>query len=429
MRFLSEIAVLTDIYSRSPEIIECAPSAIVIETRNNYGFDPRRTKYFLDDRGQVTRKSPPYMGMNVYLVLRAGNALYLIGSDDEGLEPGRAATSTILRWRLAPDETPQGEPALIEEIEKRPIPLIKTADARADGVLLRSDRTAFRLRGDRWSVFPNKAAGDFLYNSGRWDLDGMTPPTFYHPRYIMRRHRFSLALPDESGRGGRNRAELFARSQRIAAPGGGHAGSGVYLGLNPDTEFFPLPMPSCERIRESGNTPCDEDRGNVDNWIGPIQPKAGKLWFATTFYAGEGSTGIGGVGYFDPTLREYRIDYPRELARRSASALLVEDPNNIWIGSKTRPEGADAPMGLVHFDSTRKTARVHPVPAHIRVIRRSGDKLILGTSDGVVTLSREGAREWIRFDPRPDGGYRLVREPSPRANGRRQGADGGEGEP
>ena len=38
-----------------------------------------------------------------------------------------------------------------------------------------------------------------------------------------------------------------------------------------------------------------------------IETEGDRLWFGTTYYAGEGQTGVGGFGYFDAVAGAFRL--------------------------------------------------------------------------------------------------------------------------
>ena len=71
--------------------------------------------------------------------------------------------------------------------------------------------------------------------------------------------------------------------------------------------------------------------------IGPYQIVGERFWFGKTFYDGEGMTGVGGFGYFDPEERKYVVFFLPEIAPWSASALLVEE-KDVWLGLVGHPE-------------------------------------------------------------------------------------------
>ncbi len=62
------------------------------------------------------------------------------------------------------------------------------------------------------------------------------------------------------------------------------------------------------------------DNTEFDERIGPWQIEDGKLWFGKTFYDGEGMTGVGGFGYFDPADRKFHLFALPQIADWSIAA-------------------------------------------------------------------------------------------------------------
>jgi hypothetical protein len=52
----------------------------------------------------------------------------------------------------------------------------------------------------------------------------------------------------------------------------------------------------------------------IDESIGPWQRQDGRIWFGKAFYDGEGSTGVGGFGYFDEKEKKLQLFNPPEIA-------------------------------------------------------------------------------------------------------------------
>lgn len=140
------------------------------------------------------------------------------------------------------------------------------------------------------------------------------------------------------------------------------------------------------------------------NDIGPAAFDRDKLWFANTFYDGEGTSGVGAIGTFHVATRKYEMRYLPEIARWSGSALL-HDGDDLWIGLSRRPEGATYGGGLLRYNTQTGAVRTYPVTDLISFIDRVQDALYLGTSHGVYML-REDKLTQLRFEP--DADSRLV---------------------
>ena len=184
----------------------------------------------------------------------------------------------------------------------------------------------------------------------------------------------------------------------------GDAGARDYPLETSNWEAFRRARP--ERVAQGyrpGSTFVDE--------IGPYQVVDGRLWFGKTFYDGEGHTGIGGLGWFDPAERAYTLVHPPEIADFSVSALLVE-PDAVWMGLKMRGEWGDDGGGLARWDRTSRAVRRWPEAGFVVAVARDGERMLLGLGDGAAILENGQVRRYY-FDPTLDGEW-VVRE-SPKA--------------
>jgi hypothetical protein len=117
--------------------------------------------------------------------------------------------------------------------------------------------------------------------------------------------------------------------------------------------------------------------------IGPRQIVDDTLWYAKTFYDGEGMTGVGGFGSFDTQTREYRTYSPEDIKRWSATAMLVE-PEAIWLGLAHRGEYGDSGGGVLRFNrATQKVTRL-VLQETVSAIARAGDRLVVATAFGAA---------------------------------------------
>lgn len=139
-----------------------------------------------------------------------------------------------------------------------------------------------------------------------------------------------------------------------------------------------------------------EDSTRIDETVGPYQEDADGLWFGKTFYDGEGTSGVGGIGSVN-TAGVYQMIRIPELFDWSVSGLLVE-ADTIWVARVTHSEGADHSGGLLEYNRHSRRARVHPVSDVITSIARVEGALFLGTTHGVY-LFRSGARLRYRMEP------------------------------
>jgi hypothetical protein len=122
--------------------------------------------------------------------------------------------------------------------------------------------------------------------------------------------------------------------------------------------------------------------------IGPAQLADGTLWFAKTFYDDEGTTGVGGFGFFDPQTKRYKVYSPPAVLDWSATAILVER-ESVWIALSSRSEYRNTSGGLLRFDRGTETCTKVALPDITREMTRVGDSLILATDFGAAIL-RDG---------------------------------------
>lgn len=140
--------------------------------------------------------------------------------------------------------------------------------------------------------------------------------------------------------------------------------------------------------------------------IGPRQIVDDTLWFAKTFYDGEGLTGVGGFGSFDTQAREYRLYSPAEIKQWSATAMLVE-PDAIWLGLAHRGEYGGSGGGILRFDrSTQKVNRL-VLQETVSEIARAGDRLVIATGFGAALLDGGKLRRFF-VDETTDGRLRVA---------------------
>ena len=99
----------------------------------------------------------------------------------------------------------------------------------------------------------------------------------------------------------------------------------------------------------------------MESDIGPFVQDGDKIWFATSFYDGEGVSGLGAIGTFDIATRKYQMRYLPEIAPWSGSAILL-DGDDLWIGLKHRPEGADIGGGLLRYNMRTGAVKTFAIP-------------------------------------------------------------------
>jgi hypothetical protein len=158
-----------------------------------------------------------------------------------------------------------------------------------------------------------------------------------------------------------------------------------------------------ERVRDG----YDSAETAIEEKIGPFQVVGDRIWFGKTFYDGEGTTGVGGVGYFDSSRLEYTFLKIPEVARWSVSALLVED-ESVWIGLVQHPEGPDVGGGLLRYDLKSGTIKKYPIQDVVLRIKRWEDRVYVATSRGVSVLQGDRLTDSYVIEPDMNNKFYLV---------------------
>jgi hypothetical protein len=140
--------------------------------------------------------------------------------------------------------------------------------------------------------------------------------------------------------------------------------------------------------------------------IGPWQREDRRIWFGKTFYDGEGSTGVGGFGYFDQQDRKLHLFEPPEIADWSVSALDVT-PDAVWMALVNNGEYGGSSGGLLRFDRQTDAARRLSLPdIAIRLAHIDG-KILAATDFGFAVVDGERITRFF-LDQTTDGRWRVV---------------------
>ncbi len=362
---------------------ECPPgSAVVTSQGATYGDQPQRVLYFYDLQRRALISRIPYDPVTVEWIEPEAGALYFIG----------------------PNIVARFDPSRPNESEVTPIKDIQ--EVRRDGgtLVLLSETQRYEMSGGRLLAQPNPERAMFAYNPSSVPMPGLPEVRVWVPLRRVERHTVSLQVPGRAPR-----QFLVWNSEIWANSHGGQANSGVYEILTGSPHYFPLGQPDWETFRKlrparvrDGYTRDSTFREEV----GPFQVVADRIWFGASFYDGEGTTGIGGLGWLDTVNRTFHMQYLPQIADWSASAILA-DQHEVWLGLVRHPEGADLPGGLAQVRLSDWTVTVHKLPQIVRAIRRVDGMLYLGTSDGVYRLGPQGM-DRIAIRRTADGGYHLA---------------------
>jgi hypothetical protein len=188
-------------------------------------------------------------------------------------------------------------------------------------------------------------------------------------------------------------------------PGQPHHPSGIYVvGKSGAKHLFAAPIPTTDFYHKM--QPGKQSPVEISSDIGPFVLSGTKLWFASTFYDGEGESGLGAIGTFDIPACKYQMRYLPEIVGWSGSAILLHG-DDLWIGLMRRPEGASYGGGLLRYNTKTGSARKYALPDVIYTIDRLGDTLYCGTSHGLY-LVRDDKLTQLRFEPDGKGKLSMV---------------------
>ena len=216
------------------------------------------------------------------------------------------------------------------------------------------------------------------------------------------------APPDSSGEPARLATAdgQSAIVENKTPPGQPHRPSGIdVIGKSGSKQYYPAPIPTMALDRKL--LPDKQAPLEIEGDIGPFVLDGNKIWFASTFYDGEGVSGVGAVGSFDISTRKYEMRHLPEIAPWSGSAILLDD-GDLWIGLMRRPEGADYGAGLLRYNIATGAVTKYAVADYIHTIDRLGDTLYCGTSHGLYTVRGSKVTQ-LRFEP--DGQGKLIVAP------------------
>lgn len=144
----------------------------------------------------------------------------------------------------------------------------------------------------------------------------------------------------------------------------------------------------------------------IDERIGPWTLEGTRLWFGKTFYDGEGTTGVGGFGYFDVADRKYRLFAPAAIADYSVSAIAI-DPDAVWMALVTNGEYGGTSGGLLRFDRRTEMVQKLEMPDIGTRCIEAGGRLLVATNFGVAVVE-DGVVKRYFVDRKMDGARVIV---------------------
>jgi hypothetical protein len=145
---------------------------------------------------------------------------------------------------------------------------------------------------------------------------------------------------------------------------------------------------------------------------GPYQIAGSRIWFGKTFYDGEGTSGVGGLGYFDTTTSQYAFLPVSGLADWAVSAILIEE-DAAWVGLVAHPEGEPYAGGLIRYEFRSGTSVRLPTEEVVYHIVRWKDRVYVATKNGAYLVQENRLVKRYRVEPDIDNRFILVSENLP----------------
>jgi len=189
--------------------------------------------------------------------------------------------------------------------------------------------------------------------------------------------------------------------------GQSHRPSGFVVRSGGSQKFYAVPVPTMAQYRDL--VPEKQPPGEIENDIGPWVQDHYRIWFANTFYDSEGVSGVGAIGEFDIASRRFEMHYLPQIAPWSGSAIML-DGDDLWVGLKRRPEGADLAAGVLRYNIRTGAVSTWPLTDLINTIDPDSDSVYFGTSNGLY-IFRAGEFTQFRFEPDASGKLTLIARP------------------
>ena len=144
----------------------------------------------------------------------------------------------------------------------------------------------------------------------------------------------------------------------------------------------------------------------LEDKLGPWQRDGDHIWFAKNFYDGEGTTGVGGFGYFDTGEGKLHLFEPPDIVNWSVSAMSV-GPEAVWLALVDNGEYGGMPGGLLRYDRQTEVVRKIALPDIAGTLIPAGDKILAATDFGMAVISGDHVNRYF-VDVTTDGRLRIA---------------------
>jgi hypothetical protein len=168
-----------------------------------------------------------------------------------------------------------------------------------------------------------------------------------------------------------------------------------------------IPLPSLSRREAIALRPELESDEEIEQKVSAWTDYQGIRWFGIGFYSGEGTSGVGGVGRYDPKIK--RLEIRRPLLLRDASVQpILYDGKSLWLGTYGSYEcGVPHAHGLVRYEwDTEQVESFEgrnegPCGFMVKDLLQQGDFIWVATELGLSRWDRKKQR-WDHFIPDPN---------------------------
>ncbi len=144
----------------------------------------------------------------------------------------------------------------------------------------------------------------------------------------------------------------------------------------------------------------------IEDSIGPWHKADRQIWFGKTFYDSEGTTSVGGFGYFDMDERRLHLFAPPEILDWSVSAILVT-PDAVWMALVGNGEYGGSSGGLMRYDRRSGALRRIGLPDIGGSLIGVGGNILAATDFGLAVVEGDGVKRFF-IDRTTDGRLRVV---------------------
>ena len=371
-------------------LLSATSEAIIVQKSGPYGYKDDKIKYFFDLQTKTVSSPRPYPNVTIGHALVVENDVFLAG---------HTKNRGDVLLRLTPSENHHNAPAyeLTQKLGGKPIGPIRELRLQNTTVIGISQSHSYHFKQGAWSY-------QLPLTKILKGVDGATNIRVLDQPSPTDQSRLQFPHTPEGP------TTVLVWDQLLNKHLQPSPGYGMTRFLNGKSTFVPMPQPTYQdfkRIRSDrvadGYT---KDIAQVGNALGAWHVEGNQIWFGTTFYDGEGETGIGGFGRYDVVTNQIYMTYLPDVASWSMSTIFMSD-GILSMGLVSHPEGVKYSGGLVQYDINTKHTQHFDVPGIIHVIREVNNTLVLGTTNGISLINGKTIQTGT-FDVDQEGQYELI---------------------